>query len=1471
MKQTSRIARRLLAVPVVVATVLSVGPGLTGIAQAVPPTGSFLNPSASGPGNVISDKLDGTNGTYRFLVRVGDNGSGVSSVQIQTEDCDADTNFETIGTATRVGTTDTYEYQWDISAYTPSTDVAACATGLVRALVTAGNAETSFIGGSGGQAVVFNDSSAETATITAPANGGNPGFFAFGTKNLGNIRGTASAGTTAVTGYYSTSALGTDPNWTSCGTDSSPAGTTTKTFDITCDLGATAASAVTALGVLPAGGTAQSGDAVRVSPVAQTLQSMSITPTSDTQSTGFCNTYAVQLRDQNGAAIIGVPIQAQVVGTSTTTTNTQDAITFATNSAIEGTSSDAFAQPAAGPFNATAQATNQCDSAGPEPDGRVDDVDGAAGPNEGVVVNAAGPDTKAIAGATASNGDFKFSLALPNDTTGNAAAGNYAISAFIDANGDGVQNSGEAGASATKTYQTQTETGLTATPPSATNVVGENHTITASLVDQNGNPISGQPVTFRVTSGPNANRDIDGVNTTPNGVIGICNTLANGKCSVTYSSSTAGTDNISVFRDTNNNFVADTGEKQTTVTKTWVTTSAATCIDVEPNSGDNPTTSSHTITAYVTDGTMAATGDNTDANGNPTAARNDCGGNLLANIPVDFTITDNTPAATLSPDNNGTATTERVFTNAQGVATVTLTDSSSTATGTNLVSAVIPGSGFSNVASNVEDISVSGTTVPGASACDDCMSPQIALPFGFTYDGTTFNGIYVSSNGFLVGTTNGDDGCCSGDPFPSTSSPNGGVIGGFWSDLEPSVGGSVTYQTLGVAPNRRFIVEYKNVPFYSGGGTVTFEIKLFEGSNNVEVHYGTTDVNGHTSSGGVENIAGTAGTQYFHSAGANVSNTAVQYTPAAVTGRRAETVSKTWSIAGQAETIDCTPKTARNLAGSQHTVTCTLLDHFKNPVVGQNVGFHVVSGPDSTFDLDSNPTTPPGYFGEVATNSAGQASATYTNLGGNSNTPDTIVGFWDGNNNGLDDGTLGDTVTKYWVSSSNIAGARIGLDMQPTGSGTDDTAVGTKNTKACDASLANNSNFGTAANGYQSTTSGSVRTVEAVCVAVLGADGQPQYGEAVTLTSSGVGVITNDDGTATGVTSQTKPVDPATGYALFYITSNQSGTQSLTASAANVPSSANASGSKTWGSLAARTIALANVGGATATPGGTHQVKATVLDRLGNPVAGQSVTFTESGPGRFTSGPSTEPSTITATTGADGTITVELTSLSTESGTETVVATLPTTGGVDECERAAGDPTGAPAGSCSASTSFTWTTGQSTTFKILSPASYYTTVAGGTFANFSGVGGAPGEVLTVHRKIGNGSYTTMAGPTVGSDGTWIYSLKVTTTTAVYFSGANGTTGVKVILTTLNITVPSTYYTTVAKGQRVAIYGSGARPGAVLSIWTKSGSQKDFVKRTNTVTATYYGTWALRFNVYQPMAIYFTGANGKSDTVVYRVS
>jgi hypothetical protein len=124
---------------------------------------------------------------------------------------------------------------------------------------------------------------------------------------------------------------------------------------------------------------------------------------------------------------------------------------------------------------------------------------------------------------------------------------------------------------------------------------------------------------------------------------------------------------------------------------------------------------------------------------------------------------------------------------------------------------------------------------------------------------------------------------------------------------------------------------------------------------------------------------------------------------------------------------------------------------------------------------------------------------------------------------------------------------------------------------------------------------------------------------------------------------------------------------------------------KTWGGLEPRNID-ARPEEATNAPGTVHRITAVVTDREGNRVPGVTVTFTESGPGTFVGG----GSTATATTNDQGRASAEVTTQTTVTGTQTITASLPTSGGVDECERAAGDPAGAPAGNCSDKVTKTW-------------------------------------------------------------------------------------------------------------------------------------------------------------------------------------
>jgi hypothetical protein len=162
-----------------------------------------------------------------------------------------------------------------------------------------------------------------------------------------------------------------------------------------------------------------------------------------------------------------------------------------------------------------------------------------------------------------------------------------------------------------------------------------------------------------------------------------------------------------------------------------------------------------------------------------------------------------------------------------------------------------------------DDISVTGT--PSGLTFDD---QNVSLPIGFTFNfmASPFTTVGVCSNGFFQFT--GTSTAFTNGTIPSTAAPNNALYG-FWDDLYLPTGGEVRYQTLGVAPARRFVVSWLNVPHISGAAfaTVTFQMTLFEtgGATAMRVQYQTmtgTAGNGSSATVGIENAAGTASISY---------------------------------------------------------------------------------------------------------------------------------------------------------------------------------------------------------------------------------------------------------------------------------------------------------------------------------------------------------------------------------------------------------------------------------------------------------------------------------------------------------------------------------------------------------------------------------------------------------------------------------
>ncbi len=118
----------------------------------------------------------------------------------------------------------------------------------------------------------------------------------------------------------------------------------------------------------------------------------------------------------------------------------------------------------------------------------------------------------------------------------------------------------------------------------------------------------------------------------------------------------------------------------------------------------------------------------------------------------------------------------------------------------------------------------------------DDAEANLTLPFAFTFYGTAATAIRVGNNGgLLFNATSGDLTAANA----ALSSGTNNLIVPFWDDIDDETG-NVYYKTIGTAPNRRFVIEWYNRPHYtsSGGvGTATFELILYEGTNNIKFQY----------------------------------------------------------------------------------------------------------------------------------------------------------------------------------------------------------------------------------------------------------------------------------------------------------------------------------------------------------------------------------------------------------------------------------------------------------------------------------------------------------------------------------------------------------------------------------------------------------------------------------------------------------
>ncbi len=153
-----------------------------------------------------------------------------------------------------------------------------------------------------------------------------------------------------------------------------------------------------------------------------------------------------------------------------------------------------------------------------------------------------------------------------------------------------------------------------------------------------------------------------------------------------------------------------------------------------------------------------------------------------------------------------------------------------------------------------------GTATPTGD--DNLYNGFSAFGFPFCFNGQSFGGGYIGSNSEFVF----DGAPCYPNIFPmpggvyaaagqstgwsiSLAAPTNAdytprnAILCPWQDLYMPAGGTIKYTVIGVTPNRRFVVSWEDVAMYSCTSTsCTSQLKLFETTNNIEIHVQTKNL-----------------------------------------------------------------------------------------------------------------------------------------------------------------------------------------------------------------------------------------------------------------------------------------------------------------------------------------------------------------------------------------------------------------------------------------------------------------------------------------------------------------------------------------------------------------------------------------------------------------------------------------------------
>lgn len=202
-----------------------------------------------------------------------------------------------------------------------------------------------------------------------------------------------------------------------------------------------------------------------------------------------------------------------------------------------------------------------------------------------------------------------------------------------------------------------------------------------------------------------------------------------------------------------------------------------------------------------------------------------------------------------------------------------------------------------------------GTNASGGSG--SLTGAGIPIGFTFNYNGVNYSQFGVSTNGFIK---------LGNDPFTIANSLSSGmssttanysnIIAPFHRDLQGYANAELSYQTIGVAPNRQLIVQWKFFRVFNSTDAFNFQVILNESSNLVEFAFDAIPFQTRTIVSGIKGNRGDV----------DLSNVLTR--DLTITSQIALTLPVQGStVSGTAETMSILP--GFDLQGVRHTYTPT--------------------------------------------------------------------------------------------------------------------------------------------------------------------------------------------------------------------------------------------------------------------------------------------------------------------------------------------------------------------------------------------------------------------------------------------------------------------------------------------------------------------------------------------------------------------